>query len=115
MILFSLFNMKEVDIVIDYIKKLLTQCTGRGQPIEESDIGVVTPYKLQSKMISRKARLHSFNGVTVGTAEVFQGQERPVMIISTVCSDGKLGFVRDPRVSNDNDYLFHLRNISNNK
>lgn len=37
--------------------------------------------------------------VTVGTAEIFQGKEKPIMIISTVRSDGKLGFVAEERVS----------------
>lgn len=85
---------------MEYIRKLLT--TKHGQTlIAQSDIGVVTLYKLQTKIISRNCRRNNFNDITIGTAEVFQGQEKPVMIVSTVCSAGILGFVRDPRVRNN--------------
>lgn len=90
--------MKEVDAVIDFIKKLLNQNVGNAKAIKQSDIGVVTPYKLQCKVISSVCRRSNFNDVTIGTAEVFQGQERPVMIVSTVRTNGTLGFVKDPRV-----------------
>lgn len=93
-----MFNTKEVDVVIDYIKKLLEPGTVSEKRITQLDIGVVTPYKLQCKFITRACRKNNFKDVTIGTAEVFQGQERPVMIVSTVRSDGQLGFVKNPRV-----------------
>lgn len=95
---FSLFNSKEAETVINYIQKLLRNTDGLGKPVTELDIGVVTPYKLQSKVIARACRRNAFDKITVGTAEVFQGQEKPVMIVSTVCTKGILGFVKDPRV-----------------
>lgn len=93
-----MFNTKEVDVVIDYIKKLLTPGAISERPITQADIGVVTPYKLQCKIIARACRKNDFKDITIGTTEVFQGQERPVMIVSTVRSDGQLGFVKNPRV-----------------
>lgn len=93
-----MFNQKEVEIVIDYIKKLLANDGTSKKAIAQSDIGVVTPYKLQCKFIARACRRNNFNNITVGTAEVFQGQERPVMIVSTVRTGGTLGFLKDPRV-----------------
>lgn len=66
--------------------------------VTQSDIGVVTPYKLQCKVIARECRKNGFENITIGTAEVFQGQEKPIMIVSTVRTGGKLGFVKDPRV-----------------
>lgn len=101
-----MFNMKEVNVVIDYIKRLLTPDTISKRTIVQSDIGVVTPYKLQCKIIARECRKNGYGGVTVGTTEIFQGQERPVMIVSTVRTDGQLGFVKDPRVSLLNIFLF---------
>lgn len=86
-------------IVLDYIDKVLQNGAGFGRTVKETDIGVVTPYKLQSKIISRDCRRKSLNDITVGTTEVFQGQEKAVMIVSTVCTGGFLGFVKDPRVS----------------
>lgn len=108
-ILLSLFNSKEVRIVLDYIDKVLKNGAGLGKTVKETDIGVVTPYKLQSKIISRDCRRMSLNDITVGTTEVFQGQEKAVMIVSTVCTGGFLGFVKDPRVS-----LLHFALYLNN-
>lgn len=69
--------------------------------IEQSDIGVVTPYRLQCRKIRKKCYDFNYKNVTVGTAEVFQGQEKPVMIVSTVRSGGDiLGFVSNERVNN---------------
>lgn len=91
-----------MDVVIDYIKKLLAPGNEYSKkPIKQSDIGVVAPYRLQCKFLANMCRQHNFNDITVGTAEIFQGQERPVMIISTVRTDMTLGFVNDPRVRCD--------------
>lgn len=95
----SFHNRDEVDVVMNYIKKLLTPGNPYSKkPIKESDIGVVAPYRLQCKFLVGACRQNNFNDITVGTAEIFQGQERPVMIISTVRTDMKLGFVNDARV-----------------
>lgn len=99
-----------MDVVIDFVKKLLTPGnTLSKHPIKQTDIGVVAPYKLQCKILASICRQNNFNDVTVGTAEIFQGQERPVMIISTVRTDKMLGFVNDPQVKNN--YYFSLLNL----
>lgn len=67
--------------------------------IEPSDIGIVTPYAKQSKILSQRCKSMDLNDITIGTAEIFQGKEKPVMIISTVRSNQRsLGFVADIRV-----------------
>lgn len=66
---------------MDYVKKLLTlEHAFSRTPIKQSDIGVVAPYKLQCKLLANACRQNGFNDITVGTAEIFQGQERPVMV-----------------------------------
>lgn len=88
-----------MDTVVNYLKKLLWQ-PQNGRLISPMEIGVVSPYKLQCKHISCAIRKNELGDITVGTAEVFQGQEKPIMIVSTVRSSGtKLGFVSEPRVS----------------
>lgn len=68
--------------------------------VNQSEIGIVTPYKTQCKKITQICRKNKWNDILIGTSEVFQGKEKPVMIVSTVRAGGKyLGFVNDPRVS----------------
>lgn len=94
----SCFNMDEVLMVIHFITKLLSR-PWNGREISQSDIGVVCPYSLQCKKIQFECKRCQYDDITIGTAEIFQGQERPIMIVSTVRTDRKLGFVEDPRVS----------------
>lgn len=96
----SWFNDTEVNEVYNTIKQLLPpQSRKHGlKSITQSDIGVVTPYRKQRHKIIQKLRRYNLEDVTVGTAEIFQGKEKPIMIISTVRSDGKLGFVYEERV-----------------
>lgn len=93
----SYFNMEEVHAVLEYIKQLLSLVV-KGLKVTEADIGVVVPYKLQSKIIKRICNRIGFNDITIGTAELFQGQERAIMIVTTVRTDGNLGFLSDVRV-----------------
>lgn len=98
----SLFNKMEIDAVVAYIKVLLepSRKNNHSVIVDQSDIGVVTPYKLQCKKISQICRNNNWQRITIGTSEAFQGKEKAVMIVSTVRAGGKyLGFVNDPQVS----------------
>lgn len=84
---------------MDYVKKLLNMTTRNGKRICQQDIGIVTPYKMQRRCIAAECNKLNLDEIVIGTAEVFQGQERPIMIVSTVRSGGnRLGFVNNPRV-----------------
>lgn len=97
----SLFNIMEVMAVMEFIKNLLSPSYTQFMNISQSDIGVVTPYKMQRRKIAQACHRFNFDEITIGTAEAFQGQEKPVMIVSTVRSGGnRLGFVNNARVSN---------------
>lgn len=71
---------------MEFVTMLLNQ---ENHDITQSDIGIVSPYKLQCKMIRRNCDRRNYKDITIGTAEVFQGQERKVMIVSTVRSGKK--------------------------
>ncbi|OCH84003.1 P-loop containing nucleoside triphosphate hydrolase protein [Obba rivulosa] len=95
----SYFNASQVSLVKDYVARLLEQGT------KATDIGVITPYNAQAKKIRKKLE-HIAGDSTVGTVEMFQGQERRVIIVSTVRSTRELlahdikhalGFVANPR------------------
>ncbi|KAF8217659.1 P-loop containing nucleoside triphosphate hydrolase protein [Mycena galopus ATCC 62051] len=98
----SFFNIDEVSQVKEYIQKLRADRRFR---ITDNDIGVITPYHAQCLKIRAVLRAVA-DGVKVGSVEEFQGQERRVIIISTVRSSREfveydlrhtLGFVANPR------------------
>ncbi|XP_037036186.1 putative helicase mov-10-B.2 isoform X2 [Bradysia coprophila] len=92
----SSFNMDEVRAVVEFVDELLKP--DRLIQLSQSDIGVVSPYKLQCKIIRRYCETKGYKNITIGSAETFQGQERKVMIISSVRSGGKLGeFLSNPQ------------------
>ncbi|KAI0371390.1 P-loop containing nucleoside triphosphate hydrolase protein [Pilatotrama ljubarskyi] len=99
----SYFNIDEATEVVEYIKELLKD---RRHPIRAKDIGVITPYFAQVRKIRKLLQRANINDLKVASVEEFQGQERRVIIISTVRSnrdllsyDAKftLGFVSNPR------------------
>ncbi|EAU82902.2 RNA helicase [Coprinopsis cinerea okayama7 len=98
----SFFNVDEVLTVKDYVRRLKEN---RSVRISDNEIGIITPYHAQCLKI--RASLRSVaDGIKVGSVEEFQGQERKVIIISTVRSSKEfvdydvrhtLGFVASPR------------------
>ncbi|EEF49717.1 ATP-dependent helicase NAM7, putative [Ricinus communis] len=96
----SWFNRIEVSKVVEIIRKL--QCTD----INETDIGVITPYRQQVLKIKKALETWEMSDVKVGSVEQFQGQEKEVIIISSVRSTVKhndfertycLGFLSNPK------------------
>ncbi|KAJ3556290.1 hypothetical protein NM688_g2107 [Phlebia brevispora] len=99
----SFFNVDEVALVIKYAMDLVENRKLRVDA--EKDIGIIAPYHAQCQKILA-ALPRKLRGVKVGSVEEFQGQERRVIIISTVRSSTNfvgydvqrtLGFVANPR------------------
>ena len=106
----SFFNPEEVVFVVDYIEAILSSPQFK---VQAKEIGVISPYQKQVEKV--KQLLHSrqqknptvlMKDVLVGVAELFQGQERRVIIITTVRSEPdylkadfryKLGFLKNPK------------------
>ncbi|XP_054090989.1 putative helicase mov-10-B.1 isoform X2 [Zeugodacus cucurbitae] len=84
----SSLNTLEIDVLIGTIKQL------RAKP---GDIGVISPYKLQCTHIKQKLKEKNIQGVEVGTVELFQGREKPIIIASFVKSFCNLGFTADEK------------------
>jgi len=96
----SWFNNHEVEVVRDYVKQVTA-----GAGIRPQSIGIITPYRKQVHKI-QKALGREFQDVSVGPVEDFQGQEKLVIIISTVRSNRhflafdrahRLGFIDNPK------------------
>ncbi|VFQ78197.1 unnamed protein product [Cuscuta campestris] len=95
----SWFNRIEASKVVEVIRNLIDHKGLRGE-----DIGVITPYRQQVLKIRRVLEGSSAKEVMVGSVEQFQGQEREVIIISTVRSTVK---------HNEHDKLYYLGFLSN--
>ncbi|KAF5383148.1 hypothetical protein D9615_005012 [Tricholomella constricta] len=98
----SFFNIDEVLQVKAYVQALRSDRRFR---TTDNDIGIIAPYNAHCRKL-RTALRNVADGIKVGSVEEFQGQERPVIIISTVRSSTEfveydlrhtLGFVASPR------------------
>lgn len=83
----SIVNKLEAEIAVNVAQDYLTA------GINEEDIGIISPYADQAKIIQEKTP------VEVKTVDGFQGREKEIIIISTVRSnpDGNIGFLNDLR------------------
>lgn len=97
----SWFNRIEVSKVVEIVRKLAD-----GGNLTEENIGVITPYRQQVLKIRKAFDSLDMIDIKVGSVEQFQGQERQVIIVSTVRSTIKhnefdktycLGFLSNPR------------------
>ena len=78
----SFANIEECVQVLKWIDKIFSDY----KHIKHSDVGVVSPYVLQCAKIREALRKRGMSDIRVGTVENFQGDERKVIIISTVRS-----------------------------
>ena len=77
-------NPDEASAVISAIKSIKANSSNNSL-----SIGVVTPYKKQADLITDSLTSKGLiGGVAVGTAHAYQGQEKDIMIFSTVVSKG---------------------------
>ncbi|GJJ10625.1 hypothetical protein Clacol_004852 [Clathrus columnatus] len=99
----SFFNPDEASVVKAYVERLRED---RRLRLQDTQIGIITPYHAQVMKIRALLKKSGYEGIKVGTVEEFQGQERRVIIVSTVRSSmdhiafdlrHTLGFVASPR------------------
>ncbi|QHO11265.1 hypothetical protein HN873_050936 [Arachis hypogaea] len=77
----SWFNRIEVSKVVEVVKRLTA-----GGNIMEEHIGIIAPYRQQVLKIKQTLENQEMPDIKVGSVEQFQGQEKEVIIISTVRS-----------------------------
>lgn len=97
----SWFNRIEASKTVEIINVLIQE-----KGVNEEEIGVIAPYRKQVSKIRGVLECVGSPNLKVGSVEQFQGQEREVIIISTVRSTIKhndfdrthlLGFLSNPR------------------
>jgi RNA helicase armi len=78
----SWYNEEEMSAIISFLSKI----NSMGIPFK--DCGVITPYALQVKKLKHKASTNlPDTDLKIGTVEEFQGQERHIILVSTVRSE----------------------------
>ncbi|XP_069004395.1 putative helicase mov-10-B.1 [Embiotoca jacksoni] len=90
----SFFNVSEIQVLIDYLIKLIETQGKKGIPkLFPKDIGIIAPYRKQVEKIrkalnsvSALSRWSDLKELKVGSVEEFQGQERKIIMVSTVRS-----------------------------
>jgi len=109
----SYFNPEEAAIVVQYVQDLL-ETKDTSKKVDPSEIGIISPYRrqvqkirdLMNRKFQHKHEFRDWKNITVGSTEEFQGQERRIIIISTVRSkptllqsdyEHKLGFLNNPK------------------
>ena len=77
-------NPPEIEAVCDLVRRLRQAPEARSR-----SLGIVTPFRAQrDALVDRLQELELYDGVTVGTSYVFQGDERDIMIFSPVVAKG---------------------------
>lgn len=72
-----------------------------GAGLSEIDIGIITPYQAQVQVIQQKLGKHA--EIQIGSVEVFQGNEKKIVLMSCVRTTGgreSLQFVFCPKRMN---------------
>ena len=98
----SRFNKGEVDILLEHMYQLIENV----KDFNTHSIGIVSPYKEQTRLIKRTleedSKIKEFNNIDVDTIDSFQGQERDIIYIVLVRSNpkGEIGFLNDYRRMN---------------
>uniref|UniRef100_A0A3Q4GL09 RNA helicase n=1 Tax=Neolamprologus brichardi TaxID=32507 RepID=A0A3Q4GL09_NEOBR len=90
----SFFNVSEIEVLIDYLTKLMETQGKKGLPkLSATDIGIIAPYRKQVEKIQKALRFvpalsrwSDLKELKVGSVEEFQGQERKIIMVSTVRS-----------------------------
>ena len=76
-------NHKEAKKVVDVVNEIKAKNENRSLTI-----GIVTPFVKQKELIIDSLKEVGLAGIEVGTAHVYQGQEKDIMVFSTVISHG---------------------------
>jgi Superfamily I DNA and RNA helicases and helicase subunits len=97
----SRLNVKEVDAIERLCEQMEAAWLPKiadGEPPKE--IGIITFYGAQLRLIQDRIEPEKFPSLSIrtGTVDIFQGMERPVIIVSTVCNNnrGDIGFAKEP-------------------
>lgn len=103
----SSYNEEEAELLKKHLSQYIEQLESLGKFDEVDRIGIVSPYKAQTALITEKMQASGLESevlekIDINTVDSFQGQERDVIYISLVRSNekGEIGFLSDKRRMN---------------
>lgn len=104
---FGRINKAEAELTLLTLAEYFTKI-GKQRVLEERiDVGIISPYRAQVQYLKKLIKKYEFfkpyrRLISVNTVDVFQGQERDVILISLVRSndEGQIGFLKDLRRMN---------------
>ncbi len=100
----SRINKKHAEIAVEIIENLLSN---REPIITVSQIGIVTPYRLQVEEIVKLLEREGIKGIESGTVHKYQGREKDYIIYDTV-----EGFYNIPQLKPYIDFSFEKRLVN---
>lgn len=94
----SWWNPAEIEVVLSYVKHLMYMGLN-GTKVTQKDIGIISPYKKQYFLIKEELERRNWGLIEIGSAEIFQGREKQIIIVSTVRSETPtVGFLNNIKV-----------------
>ncbi len=104
---FGRINRAEAETAVATLRQYMEKIGRKRAEDEHIDVGLISPYRAQVQLLRRIIKADSSlkplrHLISVGTVDGFQGQERDIIIISTVRDNdkGEIGFLRDLRRMN---------------
>lgn len=92
----SPYNHLEIDTVISYLNRIFKM---NERIIHQTDIGIISPYRKQCEELTERCSKHGWTDIQIGSVEVFQGKEKPIIIVTTVRSNmNNIGFLDNKKV-----------------
>lgn len=93
---FSSYNQLEIETTLAYLRKIFRM---PDRKIEQCDIGIISPYRRQCDALIAQCALNGYKDIQIGSVEIFQGKEKPIIIVSTVRSQmNNIGFLDSKKV-----------------
>lgn len=81
---------------MNYLHRIFNQSK---RTITQNDIGIISPYRRQCEQLTEQCARNGYPGIQIGSVEIFQGQEKPIIIVSTVRSQmDSIGFLNSKKV-----------------
>ncbi|XP_011206907.2 putative helicase MOV-10 isoform X2 [Bactrocera dorsalis] len=94
----SFYNWEEGELVLEYVDDLLKNGLDDERKLEETDIGIISPYRSQCMSIQEDLNNLLKIQIETGSVETYRGKEKAVIIVSFVRSRYKsLGFLKNPK------------------